>query len=117
MSALIEKRKLNIDDIEKEFLKEKFNVLKNSYDSKTHKLKCTCPNEHITEVNYYAWKKKINKCSMCPKKKPIILKNITIEILKQIFQDFGLLLVTYTLIFFIKKLNYFLIEILSFIIF
>lgn len=89
MSLLTSQKKLQISEIEKELESQGYQMVANSYDPKSYKIDCVCPNNHITRVRYHSWKKNINKCTLCPKKVPIIQKNITIEKLRDIFKDAG----------------------------
>ena len=88
MSLIVSRKKLQISDIEKELESQGYQMIENSYDPKSYKIDCLCPSGHVTRVCYYSWRTNVNKCSLCPKKttKPL---NITIEILRDIFQESG----------------------------
>ncbi len=71
----------------KEYAKSiSFEVVDNSYNSTTQKIKVICPNNHTTEVNYKNWKTAVNKCQSCP----IVIKpreKLSYDDVKKIFSD------------------------------
>ena len=93
MSLIVSRKKLQISDIEKELESQGYQMIENSFDPKSYKIDCLCPIGHVTRVCYYSWKKNVNKCSLCPKKEVMPL-NITIDILRDIFNKFGFTLLS-----------------------
>lgn len=99
------KKILTIDEIKTNLHKINFTYIDNSFNSQNYLLSCTCPNNHNIIVNYYDILKNKNKCNLCPKLNYSVEK-ISIDSIKNIFQNLNFTLLSTKYIGYDVPLNY-----------